>query len=260
MLHYVTTGSPDGLPVLFLHGFMGSSRDWTSIIEAMPRSARCIAVDLPGHGASTDLDRDAYTMEAAAEGIAQVLDEMGIEETNIVGYSMGGRTALNFAHRHPSRVRRCVLESASPGLKTKEKRASRREVDAERADRIQEDLDQFLENWYRQPLFASLSRHEGLVDEMVARRSNNKASELVRSLEGMGTGAQPSLWDHLEEWTIPTLALAGALDEKYVDIVEEMETKAPQVQAEIVPEAGHNIHAERQGAFLRRVVQFLPSG
>jgi 2-succinyl-6-hydroxy-2,4-cyclohexadiene-1-carboxylate synthase len=153
-------------------------------------------------------------------------------------------------------VRRLGLESALPGLPSGEERVQRRFLDDERADRIQEDLDAFLEDWYRQPLFASLARH-GLVEEMVASRRANDPDELARALRGLSPGEQPSLWDRLPDLSVPALVLTGELDEKYEAITKRTAERIETARRVVVPDAGHNVHAERPQAFLAHLVQFL---
>jgi 2-succinyl-6-hydroxy-2,4-cyclohexadiene-1-carboxylate synthase len=185
-----------------------------------------------------------------------VLDEVGIHRCSLVGYSMGGRVALYFALFHPERVRRLVLESASPGLPTEAERAERREVDEQRARRIEDDLETFLEDWYRKSLFASLSRH-GLVEEMVRRRVANNADEVAQALRGLSPGEQPSLWNRLPELDVPTLVLTGALDDKYCAITERTAKHIPKARRVVVPGAGHNVHAERPQAYLAQLGRFF---
>lgn len=256
MLNYITAGSRSAAPVLFLHGFMGRAADWRPVVEVLRHRAFCLAVDLPGHGASVDLPEAAYTMAGATRALCRVLDAEDVARCTVVGYSMGGRAALYFALHAPERVAGLVLESASPGLETEAERAARRDVDRARAERIAEDFEAFLQDWYRQPLFASLARH-GLVDAMVARRRHNHPDELGKSLQGMGTGAQPSLWERIPALRISTLTLTGSLDEKYVGITQRMARMNPRVRPVIVPGAGHNVHAERPAPFLDRLGHFL---
>ena len=256
MLHYETHGAPDRPALCFLHGFMGSGAGWRPIVEALETEAYCLTVDLPGHGASLDRPSHEYTMEGATQALADVLDDAGIDRCTMVGYSMGGRVALYFSIFHPSRVRRLVLESTSPGLETEAERAERRAVDAERAQRIREDLEGFLQDWYRMPLFASLARHD-LVAPMVARRAENDPDELARALEGLSPGRQPSLWDDLDAVPGPALVLTGALDEKYEVITARTARRLPRACRVLVPKAGHNVHAERSQAYLAQLCRFL---
>lgn len=251
-----TVHGDDGEPIVFLHGFMGSSTDWQPVIASFP-NRRCIAVDAPGHGGSKRLPEEAYTMAGASERLAAVLDAEGARRAVIVGYSMGGRWALYFALHHPTRLRRLVLESASPGLPAEAARAARRADDAERARAIEADFQAFLDDWYRMPLFVSLANHPETLAQMVERRQRNDPAELARSLRGMGTGTQPSLWERLGGLRVHTLAVAGALDAKYVEVARRMAERSARIDAAIVPEAGHNVHAERPAAFAELLSSFL---
>ena len=256
MLHRHTFGAPERPTLCFLHGFMGSSADWIPIVQALEDEFHGLTIDLPGHGRSLDRPEEAYSVPGATEAVVEVFDAEGVSSCVLVGYSMGGRVALSLALRHPNRVGRLVLESASPGLRTAEERAERREVDAERAGRIEEDLKAFLTDWYRLPLFASLARHD-LVDEMVRTRSVNDPDELAWALRGLSPGRQTSFWDQLNEIQCPTLVLAGALDDKYTAITEEAAARIEAARRVVIPEAGHNVHAERPAAFRDALGQFL---
>ena len=120
-----------------------------------------------------------------------------------------------------------------------------------------QDFEGFLEGWYRQPLFASLARHEGLIGRLVALRRQNHPKELAFSLHGMGTGAQPSLWERLPALEVAALAMAGALDAKYVSIARRMAALSPKVQAQVIEDAGHTVHAERPGTFIQSLRPFI---
>ena len=256
-LSFRTVNAPDETAVLFVHGFMGSSRDWEDLAGAACAGRYGIAVDLPGHGASVGLPAEAYIMAGASEGLARVLDAAGARRAVVVGYSMGGRVALHFALHHPERCAGLVLESASPGLASEAERAARRAVDAARAERMLGDFGAFLDDWYRQPLFASLARREGLRERMTEARRRNDPAELAHVLRGMGTGEMPSLWERLPGLRVATLAVVGALDAKYVALARRMARASPDVTVAVVPEAGHNVHAERPEAYLTHLRAFL---
>lgn len=250
-LHYETGGEPGKPAILFLHGFMGTSRDWNQIVDALRRDFFCIPVDLPGHGRSIDLsDPAAYTMEGTSDLLVQLLEEIDVDRAHVVGYSMGGRLALYFARHHAARCRSVVLESASPGLRSASERAARVELDEARARRLEtEKYAHFLEEWFRRPLFSTLGRHEGLLEHVIASRMGNSPDELARSLRSMGTGAQPSMWEALVHVRTPMLSVAGALDGKFVEIAEQMAVLMPNMRTAIISNAGHNVHAEYPSVF-----------
>ncbi|PLS86480.1 MAG: 2-succinyl-6-hydroxy-2,4-cyclohexadiene-1-carboxylate synthase [Actinobacteria bacterium] len=257
-LNYVSYGKPRSPVVLFLHGFMGSSDDWQGVTASIEDRAFALTVDLPGHGASLGLPPEAYTIEGAARAVIGVLDDVGAERATIVGYSMGGRLALYLALRYPKRCAGLFLESASPGLRSEEERSLRRAADEEKARRLEyEDFEAFLWDWYRQPLFASLARDEELLRRTVEARLRNDPAELARSLRGMGTGAQPSLWEELAGLRVSALAVAGELDEKFVGISRRMAESAPLVRTAIIPGTGHSVHAEAPERYVRLLREFL---
>jgi 2-succinyl-6-hydroxy-2,4-cyclohexadiene-1-carboxylate synthase len=251
-------GSPENPAVLCLHGFMGSAADWQYVATAIGDQAFCIAPDLPGHGGSLDLTPEAYTMEGTARAVIRTLDELEARRPVIVGYSMGGRLALYLALRHPERCAGLFLESASPGLESAGERAARRAADEEKAKRLEfGDFENFLGDWYRQPLFMPLARNEGLLRRTIEARRRNDPSELARSLRGMGTGSQPSLWGKLEGLAVPALSVTGELDGKYAEISSRMASISPKVEPVVMPGVGHNAQAEAPTEYAALLGRFL---
>jgi len=227
-------------------------------MKALEGRHRCIAVDLPGHGTSTGLPPGAYTIEGATRSLLGLLDDLGLERPVISGYSMGGRLALYLALRHPDRCAGLFLESASPGLEDARERAARRTADEEKATRLEGgDFKGFLRDWYRQPLFASLAQDEVLLRRAIEDKMRNDPAELAKSLRGMGTGGQPSLWGELPGLRVPALAVAGELDGKFVGISRRMASLDPSIRVAVVPGAGHNVHAEAPTAYLSLLEGFL---
>jgi pimeloyl-ACP methyl ester carboxylesterase len=118
-------------------------------------------------------------------------------------------------------------------------------------------LEQFLQAWYQQPLFASMSDHHEMLSEMLAKRRENDASELAKSLRQMGTGNMKPLWEELKDISIPTLCLAGELDPKYAALSRQMAVAMPNCRAEIISGAGHIVHLEQEETFIARLRAFL---
>jgi 2-succinyl-6-hydroxy-2,4-cyclohexadiene-1-carboxylate synthase len=250
-LSYTVSGDPHRPAVLFLHGFMGSGADWADAVSVLDERFYCVTPDLPGHGGSLGLPPEAYTIDGAARALLELLDELEVERPSIVGYSMGGRLALYLALRYPERCSTLFLESASPGIDDAVERQARRKADEEKAKRLESgDLASFLHDWYRQPLFASLARREGLVQQIIEVRMRNDPIELARSLRGMGAGDQASLWGELDSLQVPALAVTGELDEKFVRISRRMSGYSPNAHAVVVPGAGHNVRLEAPEAYL----------
>jgi 2-succinyl-6-hydroxy-2,4-cyclohexadiene-1-carboxylate synthase len=216
-------------------------------------------VDLPGHGADAGAsDATAFTLEATLARI----EAAGRWPADLIGYSMGGRLALHFAAAHADRVRRLVLESASPGLDAQRERNERREADRQLAARIEaEGIEWFVDYWEAQPTFAAQGRlaADARQRQRDLRLANDPRS-LAAALRGLGTGALPSLWGALPRIRQPTLLIAGELDAKFVGVAERMAASMPQASVAVIPGAGHNVHLEAPAAWLAAVVGFLASG
>ena len=105
-LHYEVSGS--GPALLVLPGLGADIRDVQTLIDGLAASRTVIAVDNRGAGLSDKPD-EPYTIEQMAVDAVAVLDAVGIERLSVLGYSMGGRIALELALTHPERVDRLVL-------------------------------------------------------------------------------------------------------------------------------------------------------
>lgn len=107
-----------GEPILLLHGFTESHRFWrdSGVVASLAASGRqVIAMDQRGHGGSVrPHEPSAYAVEHRTDDIAALLDHLGIEEADLWGYAMGGRTALETACRHPARIRSVIAGGATP--------------------------------------------------------------------------------------------------------------------------------------------------
>jgi len=254
-------GPKKGVPVLFLHGFTGSSEAWgEAILEGVARHRRVLAVDLPGHGESPGPRPEAgYTVEGVLGTLVALLDAEGAPQADWVGYSMGGRLAVAAAVRHPDRVRRLVLESASPGLLTDDARARRRRQDELLARRLEtQGMEAFVAFWMSQPLFASQQRLPQIVlDDARRRRLRGDPFHLAAALRGLGTGSQPSFWAHLPAIQQPVLILTGALDATYTRIGTDMARQMRHARHVTVPSLGHTLHLEGPRAWLETVRPFL---
>jgi 2-succinyl-6-hydroxy-2,4-cyclohexadiene-1-carboxylate synthase len=215
-----------------------------------------VLVDLPGHGRHAGRsDPAAYTLESVLGHVTRA----GDWPTDLVGYSMGGRLALHFAAAFPARVRRLVLESASPGLATEEERRDRRASDEALASKmLAEGLEGFVDDWEAQPLFESRASLDATERERQrALRLRNDAPSLAACLRGLGTGSLPSLWGRLPALDIPTLLVVGGRDTKFVELARSMASALPDARVVEVAGAGHTVHLERPRAWLSAVTEFL---
>jgi len=112
-LAYVEWGSAAGPPTVLIHGYTDSARDWVPLLPYLA-GRRLIVVDLRSHGRS-DKPECCYTRIDFAYDIKLLIDQLHIEQTDIVGHSLGSLIAQVFAESWPERTRRVVLISSTAG-------------------------------------------------------------------------------------------------------------------------------------------------
>ena len=237
----------------------GSSSDGSS--EGLIKAHRVFAIDLPGHGnAATPHAIEHFSMEATVSHLWDALDALGVERASLVGYSMGGRVALSAAVACPKRVAKVVCIGASPGIADPIERNKRRLADEALADSILADgVEQFVDQWLAQPLFASLAERLSPADFQATReqRLTNSPEGLALSLRGIGTGVMEPLHEPLSDADFPCLWIAGAEDSKFAAIAEEMSKAMPTGSHALIPDAGHSVHLENPAATLSAIASFL---
>lgn len=256
-LHYQTSGNPANLPVLFLHGFMGSGNDWNEVIEFLSPQYYCLTVDLPGHG-GTGLDKNIdYSFEKTAIAMMETMRQSDIKKCFLVGYSMGGRLALFLTLRYPRYFSKTVLESASPGLRTQQEREVRRIQDSQISEELKKGpFKSFLEKWYRKHVFQGITGGRGFT-RLITDRLQNDPKMLAQSLRFLGTGKQPSLWDELPQNENPLFLLVGENDIKFQAIAGEMAKLNRSIKTKIIEGCSHNIHFQEPELFAQYINEFF---
>lgn len=247
----------EGEPLVLLHGFTSQKETWDQLVKIWKSDFQVITIDLPGHG-QTKVDYPR-TMGAVCDDLATIFLKLNIKKTNLLGYSMGGRTALSFALTYPDLVQTLMLESASPGLATAIERAERRKNDAKIIKRLEKrGIHSFVEFWENIPLFATQKQlPEGVQKQIQTERLSQSALGLSESLRYMGTGEQPSWWHDLTTFTKPVLLITGQRDKKFVTINREMLNLFPKAKMKVIDQAGHTVHIERPKEFAKVITQFL---
>ena len=240
-----------GRRLVFVHGFTQTGRSWERVAEHFAvvggaHRREVVLVDLPGHGGSGAVRAD---LRRAADLLASTTGE-----ATYVGYSLGGRVCLHLALMYPHVVERLVLLGATPGIIDDDERAQRRQADDLLAQRILAiGVEAFLAEWSALPLFHGLE----LDADEIADRRRNTASGLADSLRLCGTGTQLSLWERLIELNMPVLAMAGALDTKFVPLAERIAASVPDGSFGVIHDAGHAAHLQQPMQVITRLEAFL---
>jgi pimeloyl-ACP methyl ester carboxylesterase len=255
MLFHRDLGGAGRPPLVILHGMLGSSRNWQTAGRDLAATARVWALDARNHGQSPHAEPMTYAA-MVADTIAW-LDGQGLEKVTLLGHSMGGKTAMLLACRHPERVARLLVVDIAP--KDYHSAAHREEF----AAMNELDLADLRSRSEAEAQFA------GRIDDWIMRKF--LATNLERTSEGAWrwsinlpvlTAALPVLeknplgpGDHFDG---PTGFLTGGKS-RYVLPEDHAGIAARFSQARIatLAESGHNPHIDARTAFADRIAGFL---
>lgn len=239
-----------GTPLVLVHGMAGDRREWDGLLTALPADLATLRYDLRGFGESEAQDGIAFSH---ADDLLAVLDAQKIARASLLGLSMGGGVALNFALSHPDRVSRLILISpAVVGWEWSEEWRTlwRGVTDPSRAG----DFDLARRRWFDHPMFASL------------RRDPTAAARLLASIEAFSGRQWAKDWqreelpdiDRLHCLALPCLLLSGGLDLPDLHLIADvLAGAASDVRRVDYPDAGHMLHLECTDAVARDVADFL---
>lgn len=111
-LHYEVFGEEQAPPLVILHGFLASSRNWRQMAKRLSSRFRVYVPDQRNHGASPHVEQMDYPLMAS--DLAAFMDRLGLESTTLLGHSMGGKTAMWFALNYPERVSGLLVADIAP--------------------------------------------------------------------------------------------------------------------------------------------------
>jgi pimeloyl-ACP methyl ester carboxylesterase len=241
-----------GKPLVLIHGFGSDHKSWDGIFEALSAAHRVIRYDLRGFGASVDRSTEPFSHAADLKAL---LDHLKIERTDLLGVSMGGAVAVNFALRASERVERLVL--VSPGSTGWEWTPAWRAfwspvVRGARAG----DMAEAKRLWWMHPFFEVTRTHPAAAQTL---RDAIERYSGIHWVEGdrQERVTTPDL-ERLHLVAAPTLLFAGAKDMEDLHIIANaIAAMVPRVTRIDYPEAGHLLHLEEPKRFLADVLAFL---
>ncbi|WP_434355944.1 alpha/beta fold hydrolase [Parasalinivibrio latis] len=251
LLNYKSTG--EGKPVILIHGLFGSLDNLGLLGKALSSHYRVIQIDLPNHGMS--YQPSEFTYQSLADDVLALLDHLGLDETVLIGHSMGGKVSMALAQQHPERVEKLIVLDMAPydygvhrhqnvfaGLTASQSQilASRKDAEAILAQHI-------IEPGVRQFLLKSLYRSE--TGSYQWRFNIDHLIDQYPKIIG---------WDVLGTYSGPTLFVKGQQSEY---ITEDHRTaiaqQFPNAKAHMVSGTGHWLHAEKPETVEKVVTRFL---
>jgi pimeloyl-ACP methyl ester carboxylesterase len=255
-----------GPPVLLIHGLAGTMRTWDRVVPRLASHATVIAPDLPGCGRSAPPPGD-YSLGGYANGLRDLLDALGHPSATIVGHSLGGGIAMQFAYQFPERCDRLVLVS-SGGLGT-EVSPLLRVATIPGADLVI--------GLFAQRAVVSASSAVGRAAGTIGIRPDAEVLEYLRIYSALSDGAARrslvstlrGVVDHRGQRVsarnrlylatgMPSLIIWGRKDRTIpVEHAQRAHEDLPGSRLELFDGAGHFPHVSDPGRFSRVLVDFL---
>ncbi len=112
MLHYKTLGHSSQPCLIIIHGLFGSLDNWQSIAKKWSENYWVVSIDVRNHGKS--FHSDIMSFEAMAQDILNLCNEINVEKCHLIGHSMGGKIAMEFASRYPERLASVIFVDIAP--------------------------------------------------------------------------------------------------------------------------------------------------
>jgi pimeloyl-ACP methyl ester carboxylesterase len=255
-----------GPTVVLIHGMAGSLATWDPVFPALAECCDVVAVDLPGHGASARLRGD-FSLGALASAVRDVLEVLDIDGATIVGHSLGGGIAMQFAYQFPERTERLVLVSSGglgrdvtpllrlltvPGAELALAALTRLQQHP-RVSALGQRLRPFAGRvWNDLPY---MTRQMATLADPHTRASFLGTVRAVIDIAGQTVSATDRLYlaQHL-----PTLIIWGARD-RMIPVAHGVAAAEviPGSRLELVPDAGHYPHEDEPERVARSLVDFV---
>ena len=226
--------------IVAFHGFMGTGADFSPLKDCLHTSMDM--PDLVGHGSHLPFDPIKYS---TASQVAHWKERIPYGSV-IMGYSMGGRLALQLATAYPEHFAGLIVIGGTPGIADHQERALRARWDRQQAKKLRKKgMAEFYRTWQTLPIIASQQAIlPKILDPMIARRLRQKPELLALSMLHFGTGTMPDCWERLQYLQMPVLLMVGENDAKYRGIARNMQRQIPQAELAVIPDVGHCAHLE----------------
>ena len=247
-LHTQTLGQ--GQPLVLLHGLFGSADNWGSIAKHFSQHYQVISVDLRNHGRSPHSDSQTYT--EMADDLLEVLDALGVQQVHLLGHSLGGKVAMQFATQYPERVSKLIVVDMAMRAYADEHTHL---MDA----MLAVDLSQMVsrndvDNALKAPL-SNLMVRQFLLTNLVKDGEHLQWRINLPALKANYAKFIAPISAHSEK---PSLFIRGERSD-YVNEsdIDEIQIHFPKAEIISLP-TDHWVHAEQPQLFIQTVEDFLP--
>jgi 2-succinyl-6-hydroxy-2,4-cyclohexadiene-1-carboxylate synthase len=250
------SGDNEPITLVFLHGFLGSSQDWRLVIDEIGDQYPCLSLDLLGHGDSPSVVNNENGFDQSHFYLKQSLKLFHVKRFILIGYSLGGRIALDYARtQHDNDLKGLILESSHIGLFTETEKKLRYQNDLNWAVQFRNnEISTVLAKWYQQAVFSNLSEKEK--QRFITKRSKNNSENLADMLLATSLSQQIYARPFLEETTLPIQYCCGALDSKF-KLLSKIFNNKKNIKVQSFADVGHNIHEKFPVKYSEIIIQFV---
>jgi pimeloyl-ACP methyl ester carboxylesterase len=259
-LHYLDWGPPTAPPVVLLHGITGHARVWDHLAERLVPGRRVLALDQRGHGDSDPAPDDDYRVATMADDLAAFVSGLGLDRFALLGHSMGGRIAIQYAAAHAVRLERLIVVDIGPDIELAGLQRVR-DMMAQSPERIES------EDWAVEYIRRANPRQDPhLLRERVRHGLKRlpdggltwKYAKGLRDMMRAGRRDAVDLWEPLPRIPCPTLIVRGAdSDILSAEVAKKMAGRLAEGRLVEIAGAGHTVPADRPEDFVRQVRAFL---
>ncbi len=258
-VHYRDTGTKNAQAVVLLHGFGSSLQTWDEWSSVLERNFRVVRLDIAGFGLTGASPDNNYSDEADVKRLANFLNQIGVQNPILIGHSMGGRIAWNFASEYPDRVKRLIL-LAPDGFPVPGQAIGTKPYDAGPiANLIKYFMPKFLVKKSLEPAFFDPSV---MNDNLLERYYDLLRAPTVRDaiLERMKQTINSDPVPKLKKITASTLLLWGESD-RMIPCSNSADYRRVLAfsQSIIMPKASHLLQEENAQISLAHVLEFINS-
>lgn len=254
-LYYETAGQ--GIPLVMIHAGVADSRQWNNEFAFFARNYQVVRYDLRGYGKSEPVDGEFNHLD----DLVNVLNALGIHESVVLmGCSMGGGLAMDFALTHPSRVRKLILVGSGPSGLELDVPAPSKFAEVEKAFESG-DLD-LVSELETQIWFDGTGRTPEQVDQAMRKllydMNRQALAHEVKQLGKRLPNTQVPAFDRLSDLKIPVLIVVGEHDTPYVlAAADYMVERIPSAHKVIVKDAAHLPNMDHPEEFRTLIANFL---
>ena len=242
MMNFQTVGT--GVPIIFIHGFSLDSRMWQPQVDYFTKTNQVITYDMRGFGKS-EPPSGSYSH---VEDLRELLASLKVAKAHIVGLSLGGEVAIDYALTYPDTVLSLTLADTSLGgyASTVDWRVYAKEQGLEHAK----------QNWLNHTVFVPSSRNPEVAEQLKAMVNEYSGWHWLN--EDPRIKLDPPAKDRVGEIKVPTQIILGELDLPYYhDIAKILTDKVPNSKLHIINDVGHMTNLENTVKFNEILYSFI---